>query len=163
MITLGGNAELELYDSADPFSEGIVFSVMPPKKSWKNISNLSGGEKTLSSLALVFALHTYKVRLSLSCSLRPLKNKDVSSSNPLLNLRHGVPSSSSSHSLHRSTSWTRLTLLSTSGALFPLFSPYSLPADLSFPFFIASQKRLHRRKLHQGANTGSPVHHHLAS
>ncbi|GAA6035313.1 hypothetical protein JCM8097_008812 [Rhodosporidiobolus ruineniae] len=60
MITLGGNAELELYDSADPFSEGIVFSVMPPKKSWKNIANLSGGEKTLSSLALVFALHVYK-------------------------------------------------------------------------------------------------------
>ncbi|GAA5896181.1 condensin subunit SMC4 [Sporobolomyces salmoneus] len=60
MITLGGNAELELYDSADPFSEGILFSVMPPKKSWKNISNLSGGEKTLSSLALVFALHVYK-------------------------------------------------------------------------------------------------------
>ncbi|KAJ1735490.1 Structural maintenance of chromosomes protein 4 [Coemansia biformis] len=60
MITLGGNAELELVDSLDPFSEGIVFSVMPPKKSWKNISNLSGGEKTLSSLALVFALHQYK-------------------------------------------------------------------------------------------------------
>lgn len=79
MITLGGNAELELVDSMDPFSEGIIFSVMPPKKSWKNISNLSGGEKvrwfpliriicpylmglqTLSSLALVFALHVYKV------------------------------------------------------------------------------------------------------
>ena len=45
MITLGGNAELELVDSLDPFSEGIIFSVMPPKKSWKNISNLSGGEK----------------------------------------------------------------------------------------------------------------------
>ncbi|KAJ3220568.1 hypothetical protein HK099_004197 [Clydaea vesicula] len=60
MITLGGNAELELVDSLDPFSEGIIFSVMPPKKSWKNISNLSGGEKTLSSLALVFALHHYK-------------------------------------------------------------------------------------------------------
>ncbi|KAI8844426.1 hypothetical protein BJ741DRAFT_209622 [Chytriomyces cf. hyalinus JEL632] len=40
MITLGGNAELELVDSMDPFSEG--------------------GEKTLSSLALVFALHHYK-------------------------------------------------------------------------------------------------------
>lgn len=83
MITLGGNAELELVDSLDPFSEGIIFSVMPPKKSWKNISNLSGGEKvnqscsthlpqrsllifskTLSSLALVFALHVFKV----SCS-----------------------------------------------------------------------------------------------
>ncbi|KAF9515941.1 hypothetical protein BS47DRAFT_1391255 [Hydnum rufescens UP504] len=60
MITLGGNAELELVDSLDPFSEGIIFSVMPPKKSWKNISNLSGGEKTLSSLALVFALHVFK-------------------------------------------------------------------------------------------------------
>ncbi|KAJ5079147.1 structural maintenance of chromosomes protein [Anaeramoeba ignava] len=44
MITLGGDAELELTCS----------------KSWKNISNLSGGEKTLSSLALVFALHHYK-------------------------------------------------------------------------------------------------------
>nr|XP_006820054.1 PREDICTED: structural maintenance of chromosomes protein 4-like [Saccoglossus kowalevskii] len=40
--------------------KGIVFSVRPPKKSWKNISNLSGGEKTLSSLALVFALHHFK-------------------------------------------------------------------------------------------------------
>ena len=37
-----------------------MFSVRPPKKSWKNIANLSGGEKTLSSLALVFALHQYK-------------------------------------------------------------------------------------------------------
>jgi len=60
MITMGGDAELELVDSLDPFSEGIVFSVRPPKKSWKNITNLSGGEKTLSSLALVFALHHYK-------------------------------------------------------------------------------------------------------
>lgn len=75
MITLGGDAELELVrsptrvfrahrspraaqvDSLDPFSEGIVFSVRPPKKSWKNIANLSGGEKTLSSLgALLRAL-----------------------------------------------------------------------------------------------------------
>lgn len=60
MITLGGDAELELVDSLDPFSEGINFSVRPPKKTWKVISNLSGGEKTLSSLALVFALHYYK-------------------------------------------------------------------------------------------------------
>jgi len=60
MITLGGDAELELVDTFDPFSEGIVFSVRPAKKSWKNITNLSGGEKTLSSLALVFALHHYR-------------------------------------------------------------------------------------------------------
>lgn len=38
----------------------FYFSVRPPRKSWKKISNLSGGEKTLSSLALVFALHYYK-------------------------------------------------------------------------------------------------------
>ena len=60
MITLGGDAELELVDTCDPFSEGILFQVRPPKKSWKNIANLSGGEKTLSSLALVFALHHFK-------------------------------------------------------------------------------------------------------
>ncbi|KAJ1340722.1 hypothetical protein BSLG_004816 [Batrachochytrium salamandrivorans] len=41
MITMGGNAELELVDSLDPFSEGVIFS-------------------TLSSLALVFALHHFK-------------------------------------------------------------------------------------------------------
>ena len=35
-------------------------SVRPPKKSWKVIANLSGGEKTLSSLSLVFALHQFK-------------------------------------------------------------------------------------------------------
>jgi len=59
MITMGGNAELELVDSLDPFSEGILFSVMPPKKSWKNISNLSGGEKVCAqsfSRKLIFRL-----------------------------------------------------------------------------------------------------------
>jgi structural maintenance of chromosome 4 len=56
MLTHGGDAEVELVDTQDPF-EGVNFLVRPPKKSWKQVSNLSGGEKTLSSLALVFALH----------------------------------------------------------------------------------------------------------
>lgn len=60
MITRGGDAELEFADSTDPFAEGIVFTVRPPSKSWKKMANLSGGEKTLSSLSLVFALHHYK-------------------------------------------------------------------------------------------------------
>jgi structural maintenance of chromosome 4 len=60
LITNGGDAELELLDSIDPFSEGVIFSVRPFKKSWKQISNLSGGERTLSSLSLIFALHHYK-------------------------------------------------------------------------------------------------------
>jgi energy-coupling factor transporter ATP-binding protein EcfA2 len=38
----------------------VIFSVRPPRKSWKQIGHLSGGEKTLSSLALVFALHHYR-------------------------------------------------------------------------------------------------------
>ena len=50
----------QLVNSLAPFDDGVSFTVRPPKKSWKNIMNLSGGEKTLSSLALVFALHHYK-------------------------------------------------------------------------------------------------------
>ena len=60
MITMGGDAELEWVDSLDPFAEGINFTVRPNKKSWKQMKNLSGGEKTLSSLSLIFALHYYK-------------------------------------------------------------------------------------------------------
>lgn len=59
-LTDGGSAELELMDPGDPFSQGIHYSVRPPGKSWKQMLKLSGGEKTLSSLALVFALHYYK-------------------------------------------------------------------------------------------------------
>uniref|UniRef100_A0A158P9G3 Structural maintenance of chromosomes protein 4 n=1 Tax=Angiostrongylus cantonensis TaxID=6313 RepID=A0A158P9G3_ANGCA len=60
MITIGGDASLDLRDSTDPFSQGIQFMVRPPRKSWKRIENLSGGEKTLASLSLVFALHHYR-------------------------------------------------------------------------------------------------------
>lgn len=60
LLTSGGDAELELIDSLDPFSDGVNFSVRPPKKAWKQINKLSGGQKTLSSLSLIFALHYYK-------------------------------------------------------------------------------------------------------
>ena len=60
LLTKGGDAELELQDTLDPFNEGIVLTVRPNKKSWKYIYNLSGGERTLSSLSLIFALHQYK-------------------------------------------------------------------------------------------------------
>jgi len=59
-LTIGGDAELNMVDRLDPFQEGVEFTVRPPKKSWKVISNLSGGEKTLSSMSLVFALHKFK-------------------------------------------------------------------------------------------------------
>ncbi|KAI6240442.1 SMC-N domain-containing protein [Aphelenchoides fujianensis] len=60
MITLGGDASLNAIDSLDPFKEGVAFQVRPPKKTWKQITNLSGGEKTLASLALVFGLHNFR-------------------------------------------------------------------------------------------------------
>lgn len=60
LITNGGDAELELVDMLDPFAEGVIFTVRPNQKSWKQMNKLSGGEKTLSSLALIFALHYYK-------------------------------------------------------------------------------------------------------
>ncbi|CEF70232.1 Structural maintenance of chromosomes protein 4 [Strongyloides ratti] len=60
MLTLGGEANLELVNSMDPFEKGIRFCVRPPFKTWRDMSRLSGGEKTLSSLALVFALHRYR-------------------------------------------------------------------------------------------------------
>lgn len=59
LLTHGGDADLELVDASDPF-EGINFVVRPPRKPWRQISFLSGGEKTLSSLALIFSLHHVK-------------------------------------------------------------------------------------------------------
>ncbi|GFR22670.1 structural maintenance of chromosomes protein 4 [Trichonephila clavata] len=60
MLTLGGDAEIELVDASEPFKYGVELTIRPAKKSWKKLEFLSGGEKTLSSLALVFALHYYR-------------------------------------------------------------------------------------------------------
>ena len=59
-ITCGGNAELEVVNFLDPFGEGIQLMVMPPKKTWKRVTTLSGGERTLSSISLIFAMHKFK-------------------------------------------------------------------------------------------------------
>lgn len=37
-----------------------MFRVRPKDKTWKEMTKLSGGEKTLSSLALIFAIHRFK-------------------------------------------------------------------------------------------------------
>jgi structural maintenance of chromosome 4 len=59
-LSNGGNAEIEIIDSLDPFSEGIQFQVRPKNKTWKQLHKLSGGEKTLSSLSLLLALHHFR-------------------------------------------------------------------------------------------------------
>lgn len=46
---------MTLVDVLDPFSEGVELTVRPPNKTWKKVNLLSGGEKTMTALALTFA------------------------------------------------------------------------------------------------------------
>ena len=52
----GGRAHLRLTDLEDPFSAGLELEASPPGKKLASVGLLSGGEKTLTALALVFAL-----------------------------------------------------------------------------------------------------------
>jgi chromosome segregation protein len=51
----GGRAQLRLVDGDDPLESGLELEASPPGKRLSSISLLSGGEKTLAALALVFA------------------------------------------------------------------------------------------------------------
>ena len=52
----GGNARLELVKSDDPLQTGIEIFARPPGKKLSSISLLSGGEKTLTAIALIFSI-----------------------------------------------------------------------------------------------------------
>ena len=52
----GGYAELRLEDESRPLESGIEITAQPPGKKLKNINLLSGGEKTLTAIALMFAV-----------------------------------------------------------------------------------------------------------
>ena len=51
----GGRAQLRLIGDDDPLAAGLELEASPPGKKLASISLLSGGEKTLTALALVFA------------------------------------------------------------------------------------------------------------
>lgn len=54
----GGTAELEMDDAGHPLESGIEIISQPPGKRLQNINLLSGGEKTMTALALMFAVIT---------------------------------------------------------------------------------------------------------
>ena len=63
----GGRTELKLTDPDDVLGSGIEFYAQPPGKKLENIALLSGGERALTAVALLFAL--YRVRPSPFCIL----------------------------------------------------------------------------------------------
>jgi chromosome segregation protein len=56
----GGEGELLLTDSQNVLEAGLEIQVQPPGKRLQSMRLLSGGEKTLTSLAFLFALFEYK-------------------------------------------------------------------------------------------------------
>jgi len=57
---LGGQAYLGLENSEDPFLAGVNYTAMPPTKRFRDMDQLSGGEKTIAAVALLFAIHSYR-------------------------------------------------------------------------------------------------------
>ena len=52
----GGSASLMLEDPNDPLSCNIVINVQPPGKKLQNLNLMSGGEKALSAISLLFSI-----------------------------------------------------------------------------------------------------------
>ncbi len=56
----GGNAEVKLLEPENPLESGVEIVAQPPGKRVQNLSLLSGGEKSLTSLAFLFAMFRYR-------------------------------------------------------------------------------------------------------
>jgi len=58
---IGGKAYLDIdADTDSPYLVGIKYTAMPPLKRFRDMEHLSGGEKTMAALALLFAIHSYQ-------------------------------------------------------------------------------------------------------
>ncbi|KAK3174419.1 hypothetical protein OEA41_001665 [Lepraria neglecta] len=59
-LPMGGQAYLDMEDGDEPYLDGIKYHAMPPLKRFRDMEHLSGGEKTMAALALLFAVHSYQ-------------------------------------------------------------------------------------------------------
>jgi structural maintenance of chromosome 1 len=57
---MGGTAYLSVEQQDEPYLAGVKFNAMPPTKRFRDMEQLSGGERTVAALALLFAIHDYK-------------------------------------------------------------------------------------------------------
>src|SRR6266480_484362 len=58
-LSEGGEADLVLEDPEKPFDAGLILKVKPAHKKVLRLEALSGGEKSLASMALIFAIQEY--------------------------------------------------------------------------------------------------------
>jgi structural maintenance of chromosome 1 len=60
---MGGVAYLSLEDPEEPYLYGVKYHAMPPMKRFRDMEQLSGGEKTMAALALLFAIQRWVVSM----------------------------------------------------------------------------------------------------
>ena len=60
MLSTKGEAFLEIENPQDPFSAGVSINVRLTGKKFMDIRSLSGGEKTMTALALIFSIQDHE-------------------------------------------------------------------------------------------------------